>query len=45
MINPKTKLELATDMITRSIPSLENYQVVVLCDSWYIKKAIITSIN
>ena len=32
-------------MITRSIPSLKNYQVVVLCDSWYTKKPLLQALT
>ena len=41
----KTKLELAIDMITRSVSSLESYQVVVLCDSWYTKNPLLKALT
>ncbi|MGL5752509.1 MAG: IS701 family transposase [Paraclostridium sp.] len=37
-----TKLELAKEMITAVIPELTDFQVIVLCDSWYTKKPFLT---
>lgn len=37
----KTKLEIASSMIDTVMPLLKDYQVVLLCDSWYSKGIII----
>ncbi|EQB88304.1 hypothetical protein M918_24645 [Clostridium sp. BL8] len=34
----ETKLEIAGKMIENIMPLLNDYQVIVLCDSWYTKK-------
>ncbi|WP_243428229.1 hypothetical protein [Clostridium rhizosphaerae] len=34
----ETKLEIAGNMIQNIMPLLKDYQVIVLCDSWYTKK-------
>ena len=40
----KTKLKLAADMVASVAPALEEYQVIVTCDSWYTKKPFINEI-
>lgn len=41
----KTKLEIASSMIDTVMSLLEEYQVVLLCDSWYSKGIIIKTIK
>ena len=41
----KTKHELAYEMISSVAHSLEEFQVVVTCDSWYTKNPFITEIE
>lgn len=41
----KTKLKLAADMVASVAPALEEYQVIVTCDSWYTKKPFIDEIE
>jgi hypothetical protein len=41
----KTKLKLAADMIDGVAPKLGDYQIIVVCDSWYTKKPLINSIK
>ena len=41
----KTKLKLAADMVASVAPALEEYQVIVTCDSWYTKKPFINEIE
>lgn len=41
----KTKLELAADMVESVAPALNQYQVILSCDSWYTKKPFISKIE
>ena len=41
----KSKMELAADMVTGVAPILQDYQVIVLCDSWYTKTSFIKPIK
>lgn len=36
-----TKLQLAIDMISAIMPELSEFQVILLCDSWYTKKILL----
>lgn len=36
-----TKLELAKNMISAIMPELTDFQVILLCDSWYTKKVLL----
>lgn len=40
-----TKLELAKDMISTVMTELTQFQVIVLCDSWYTKKTLLKILN
>ncbi|MGL4874681.1 MAG: IS701 family transposase [Clostridium sp.] len=41
----KSKMELAANMVIGIAPILEDYQVIVLCDSWYTKSPFIQPIK
>lgn len=41
----ETKLEIAGKMIQNIMPLLADYQVIVLCDSWYTKKPFLNMLN
>lgn len=41
----KSKLELASELINITMPLLKEYQVILLCDSWYTKGSILETIS
>jgi len=43
--NGQNKLEMSSQMIKSIMPQLETFQVILLCDSWYSKGAIIDTIK
>lgn len=41
----KNKMALAADMVISAASELKEYQVIVVCDSWYTKKPFVTPIT
>lgn len=41
----QTKLELAAEMVENIMSTLNDYQVIVLCDSWYTKKPFVQRVK
>ena len=41
----KSKLQLASDLIDIAMPLLQEYQVILLCDSWYPKGEVINTVK
>lgn len=41
----QTKLELAAEMIETIMPKMSDYQVIVMCDSWYTKKPFVSHVT
>lgn len=41
----QSKLELASDLLDTAMPLLKSYQVILLCDSWYSKGAVLDTVS